>query len=167
MNTLINQPGQGAVHMPSRYEAKKYVHQAYPSTRFHPDGRDMTVASEEDDATRCPAAEGWRNKPYPPKPVTASKPEPTLAELKADLAEKIWAFNRSWGDLTLEHENLKTAYASQQKLLEEAVQYSVEQGNEILDLQRRLHVLILADTAKSETPAPETAKKGKTAAKSE
>lgn len=60
-----------------------YVHQPYPSVRFHPDGRTVTVRDEEEDRA---LGKPWANKPYPPVPVVARPPEPTVEELKAQVA---------------------------------------------------------------------------------
>jgi hypothetical protein len=49
-----------------------YVHQPYPSVRFHPDGTTVEVKNEEEDAL---LGEPWARSPFPPPPP-APKPEP-------------------------------------------------------------------------------------------
>jgi hypothetical protein len=66
--------------------SKAYKFQAFPAARYHEDGRCYTVISEEDSAARCPEADGWQAKQFPPK-IVIVQPEPTVAELKAQVAE--------------------------------------------------------------------------------
>lgn len=89
-NTIGNIiPRQGATSMPSRFanEGKRYVFQAYPSTRYHPDGRVVVVKDADDDERLCPEAEGWGRSPFPPKKPEPVKPEPTPAYINGQLAE--------------------------------------------------------------------------------
>lgn len=83
-------PGQGKVTLPSPFpkDKKPYVFQPYPSTRFHPDGRELTVQNEAEEQERCPVADGWARSPFPPKPIAPPIKEKTAAEWKAVAEEK-------------------------------------------------------------------------------
>lgn len=130
---LQNLPGQGRQMMPSRSAMDKipYVHQSYPSHRFHEDGREVIVTSEYDEQDRCPENEGWVKTPFPPKPKPVEEPEPTQIDLKVRLAEQTHHFNKSWDQLTVTHESLQDEH----KKLQE---YSAEQTSELLELRKQL-----------------------------
>ncbi len=42
---------------------KPYVHQPYPSDRYHPDGRVQTVRDRAHEMEICPPEDGWRDTP--------------------------------------------------------------------------------------------------------
>jgi hypothetical protein len=89
MSAYIDTPApHGATKMPSRAESegkgKTYVHRAFPSVRYHPDGSLVIVDSAE--ASKA-LGDPWRADPYPPVPVVVPPPELTVAELKDALTE--------------------------------------------------------------------------------
>ncbi len=106
---MANQPGQGAIFTGSRFahEHIRYVHQPFPSMRFHPDGREQAVTDPEDDAQRCPQSEGWTDKPFPPKPKPAPVKELTVADMQAKLEAQAATFDKSWTELVAERDALK------------------------------------------------------------
>lgn len=64
----------------SQIENTPYVHQSFPSVRFHADGRVVTVADQEADDLLGP---DWSTKAPPPPPVVVPLPPPTVEELSA------------------------------------------------------------------------------------
>lgn len=63
-----------------------YVYLAYPSTRYHSDGRSVEVKNAEEDAA---LGEPWRDTPYPQPLPVALPPEPTFEELKVKAAQLV------------------------------------------------------------------------------
>ncbi len=133
-------PGHGRTVIPSRLaeEKKPYIYQAYPSHRFHPDGRELIVQSAADEEERCPESEGWVKTPFPAKPKSVAVPEQSASELKLQLDSVTGAFarlkvhfddqtktyNMAYQQLSTEHEKLKG--------------YSMEQSNQLLELRKQL-----------------------------
>ncbi len=122
------QPGQGRTVMPSRLALEKipYVHQAYPSHRHHPDGREIVVQNEEDDRERCPASDGWvkGSLPAKPTPKVAPVPQETALELKILMDNQTATFDKAYRQLSNEHEELKA--------------FSAEQSNELMEVRQQL-----------------------------
>lgn len=83
--SFADQPApHGATKIDYRANEKTaYVFHAYPSCRYHPDGRMVLVKNEGEDKA-CPPP--WRDTPYPQPEKVAPPPEPTLDELKAENA---------------------------------------------------------------------------------
>ena len=147
--TTSPQPGQGKIVIPNQdplspKNHRPYVHQPWPSVRYHPDGRQLIVRSAEDAEARCPAADGWVKTQFPPKPKPAPPVEPTFAELKAALAKSQDFAAEKVGEILELHQriaDLQTAH-----------------GEEIDALRARLPVAE-EGTAESETPAMRSHKK--------
>lgn len=78
--------------------AEPYIHQAWPSIRYHRDGSQKIVQNADEAAA---LGEEWATSPFPPKPKVAPPPEPTKAEVQAKLKA-----------LTEMHEELK-AYSAE------------------------------------------------------
>ena len=107
-----NLPGQGAIRLARFREEKPYVHQAYPSMRFHPDGREARVESAAHDAEACPPEDGWKDSPFPPKPKAAPVAEVTVADLRAKLVAQATQFDKSWSEVIQANEELKRVNAA-------------------------------------------------------
>jgi hypothetical protein len=83
-------------------EERPYVFQAYPSVRYHRDGRSMTVKTEDEDLA---LGEDWAATPFPPIPKQAPAAEPTRAELAA----KLHRLTELYGELKLYTTDLTNA----------------------------------------------------------
>lgn len=124
-----NQPGQGRTVMPSRLaeEKKPYIHQSYPSTRFHPDGRVSRVENEADEQDRCPVVDGWAKTPFPakPQPPVAVVPEASpSADVRILVDELKSTYQKTYQELLTTHKSLET--------------YSNEQANQLLEVRNQM-----------------------------
>jgi hypothetical protein len=107
-----NRPGEGRVVMPSQSSQSKkpYVHQKFPSFRFHPDGRAVVVRNEPEEQDQCPPADGWATTPFPPKPRAAPPRDLTLEEMKVEHLKLQAAYSKlsqEHAEMHLAHEDLK------------------------------------------------------------
>jgi hypothetical protein len=94
-------------------ENKPYVHQNYPSCRYHPDGSMFLAKNEEQDKALVPP---WRDTPYPPVVIPPPPSPPTVEEIVAagEHAQKESAsLKRENLDLKAENQKLR---AENQKL---------------------------------------------------
>ena len=64
-------------------ENRPYVHKPYPSVRYHPDGRTVIVQDKEADKA---LGNPWADLPYPAPEVPKAAADPTIEELKAQVA---------------------------------------------------------------------------------
>lgn len=103
-------------------ENQPYVYQPYPGFRYHPDLGAQLVRNEEQDKVLGPP---WRDTPYPPKPVVAPVPEPTMAELKAENTRLAGANNI----LTLERDAFERENLDMKAYIAEQTNQQTEKGN--------------------------------------
>jgi hypothetical protein len=77
-----------------RQEAKPYVHQPFPSCRYHPDGRVLEVKSEDEDIALTAEDARWAHTPYPAVAVVPPPAPPSIDEVQAENTElrKLVAF---------------------------------------------------------------------------
>lgn len=94
-----------------------YVHQDFPTYRYHPDGRAMKVLTPEQ-LSALP--EEWRDTPYRAKAVQVKRSDITEAEaeqaIQAALDEQKAKFSKAYGKLEADY---KTLSESHSKLLDE------------------------------------------------
>lgn len=64
-----------------------YVHQPYPSWRYHKTQKARIVEDPSDEATRCPEAEGWRDSQGKADAVGIS-PDPLPAPVRTDASTR-------------------------------------------------------------------------------
>jgi hypothetical protein len=116
----VNQQGKqthnviphGQVSRPHEARGVPYVHQAWPTTRYHPNGDAKVVCNEEELADLGPE---WREFPYPAKKtVAALAPAETVA-----LSERHLALQEAHASLQASHDALANDKATLQQQVEE------------------------------------------------
>jgi hypothetical protein len=90
----LNQP-QRLAFQPNA-TAKPYRHEAYPSVRFHPDGRSHVVKTIEEDRA---LGEPWADIPYPPVDKPAPAPDAAPLDPTVPLQAKITELEQENTDL--------------------------------------------------------------------
>lgn len=101
---MPNQTIRAAEYMPTRasFENKPYVHQAFPSTRYHKDGRVQLVDSPKHEQDTCPASEGWSKSPVD----VPAAPAPTAPTSGSDLKVLLQSLAEENGKLSGENARL-------------------------------------------------------------
>ena len=84
MSQLITPQMRGAIFQKAP-KPEAYVHQNYPSVRYHLDGRTCTVRSEDEDLA---LGKDWGKTPFAPAPkppVPVSLPKMSVADVQREL----------------------------------------------------------------------------------
>ncbi len=163
-----NLPGQGATYL-RRTEVKPggYTFQAFPTTRYHEDGRVVAdIQTEEDEMERCPPSEGWVKTPFPPRPTPPKVVERTAAEANAEVERQAKIFDASWKGLTREHEALRAQHAELAEKHEKLNGFCAEQSSEIAATLKQLteaqeQIATLTEPPPQVGVPPQTAAKAK------